>query len=45
MGYQYILQYDSDSYVTAPARINIVTFMRDRKLWLTNNHRFFNEVG
>uniref|UniRef100_A0A7S0RAN4 Uncharacterized protein n=1 Tax=Chlamydomonas leiostraca TaxID=1034604 RepID=A0A7S0RAN4_9CHLO len=44
MGYQYVLQYDSDSCIGRPAKINLVSFMRDNKLWLANNPWFFNEL-
>jgi len=43
LGYQYVLQYDSDSFVPRPAKVHLVQFLRDKKIWLANNHYFFNE--
>mmetsp|Transcript_19382 Transcript_19382/g.49310 ORF Transcript_19382/g.49310 Transcript_19382/m.49310 type:complete len:225 (+) Transcript_19382:878-1552(+) len=44
LGYQFVLQFDSDSYVMEPSKINLVHFMRSKTIWFANNHAFFYEV-
>lgn len=44
MGYQYVLQYDSDSFVVKPASVNLVHLLRSKNIWLANYPYFFDEV-
>ncbi|KAG1661350.1 hypothetical protein FOA52_002464 [Chlamydomonas sp. UWO 241] len=36
LGYKYMLQSDSDTFITTPIKFNMVQHMQDNNLWMTN---------
>ena len=41
---QYLLQSDTDTYILDKIEFNLVTFMRENNLYLTNRNQTFFEV-
>eukprot|EP00195_Chlamydomonas_chlamydogama_P007824 CAMPEP_0202893478 /NCGR_PEP_ID=MMETSP1392-20130828/3054_1 /ASSEMBLY_ACC=CAM_ASM_000868 /TAXON_ID=225041 /ORGANISM="Chlamydomonas chlamydogama, Strain SAG 11-48b" /LENGTH=325 /DNA_ID=CAMNT_0049577827 /DNA_START=372 /DNA_END=1349 /DNA_ORIENTATION=+ len=44
LGYEYLFQFDSDTYVFSNVTYNLVDFMRTGDYWITNKNFFFYEV-
>ncbi len=44
LGYKYLFQFDSDSYVNQPVKMNLVQHLREKDYWMTNKPFFFYEV-
>jgi len=44
LGYEYIFQFDSDTFVNREIKYNLVEFMRKGGYWATNRNAYFYEV-
>ncbi len=44
LGYKYLFQFDSDSYVLQPVKFNMLQYLKDKDLYMTNRPHFFYEV-
>ena len=44
LGYKWLLQYDTDSYIMQPMKFNLVQHLVEKDYWMTNRNHFFHEV-